>query len=83
MTQPKWVVLEATLQDDYTIDLRFADGTHGVFDLKPLLNDTYYSALASLPLFLNGRAECGTVVWDNDIDIAPELLYNKCRFVTH
>ena len=79
MTQPKWVVLVATPRDDDTIDLRFADGTHGVFDLQPLLNDTYYSTLALLPLFLNGHVECGTVVWDNDIDIAPELLYEKCR----
>ena len=81
MTQPHWVVLQATPRNDYTIDLQFADGTHGVFDLRPLLDDTYYSALASLPLFLSGHAECGTVVWDNDLDIAPEFLYDQCRIL--
>lgn len=79
MAQPNWVVLEAVPQPDYTIALKFADGTRGVFDLNPLLSDTYYAPLSALPLFLSGRADCGTVVWDNDMDIAPELLYEGCR----
>ena len=79
MTQPKWVVQQATPRDDYTIDLQFADGTRGVFDLSPFLDDAYYSALTSLPMFLSGHAECGTVVWDNDLDIAPEFLYENFR----
>ena len=60
-------------------DLVFADGMRGVFDLRPLLADRYYAPLSQLPLFMTARAECGTVVWDEDRDIAPELLYENCR----
>lgn len=79
MPQPNWVVLEATPHSDYTLDLVFADGMRGVFDLRPLLADRYYAPLSQLPLFMTARAECGTVVWDEDRDIAPELLYENCR----
>ncbi len=27
--------------------------------------------------FLTAKADCGTVVWDDDIDIAPEHLYES------
>lgn len=79
MSQPNWVVLEATPHSDYTLDLVFADGMRGVFDLRPLLADRYYAPLSQLSLFMTARAECGTVVWDEDRDIAPELLYENCR----
>ena len=29
----------------------------------------------NLSFFLCAKAECGTVVWDDDVDIAPEHLY--------
>ncbi len=78
MIQPKWVVLDAIPHNDYTIELSFADGTRGSYDAKPLLRDRFFSELESLPLFLTGHVECGTVVWDNDLDIAPEHLYEQC-----
>lgn len=78
MTQPNWVVLEVTPHEDHTLDLRFADGTTGTFDMHPLLEDEYYAPLSALPLFMTARIECGTVAWSNELDIAPELLYEKC-----
>lgn len=75
MPVPKWVVREAIPHDDYTIDLVFADGQHKVYDATPLLEESFYSSLRQLPRFLAARVECGTVVWDDDVDIAPEGLY--------
>lgn len=75
MAQPKWVVKEARPRKDYIIDLVFADGTAGSFDARALLGEPFYSPLASLPLFLSGHVECGTVVWGDEVDIAPEILY--------
>lgn len=77
MAQPKWVVKEARPQEDYKIQLVFADGLTGCFDALPLLDEAFYSPLRSLPLFLSGHVECGTVVWGNEVDIAPELLYES------
>ena len=77
MATPRWVVREATAHSDYTIDLVFADGQHKRFDASPLLEESFFAPLKQLPRFLAARVECGTVVWGDDIDIAPESLYEQ------
>ncbi len=78
MGQPCWVVVEVIPCSDYTLKLSFADGKKGVFDFAPLLEEGYYAPLSQLSLFMSARAEYGTVVWDDDRDVAPELLYDGC-----
>lgn len=34
-----------------------------------------YSSLRNIGFFMKAKASCGTVIWDDDIDIAPEHLY--------
>lgn len=75
MKTPVWVVKEMQAKDDYTLLLTFADGTRKVYDARPLLGKAVYSQLKSLAFFLRAKAECGTVVLNDDIDIAPEHLY--------
>lgn len=77
MSKPKWTVKEAVPQKDYTIDLVFADGQHKVYDAAPLLEMEVFAPLKSLSLFLAAKIECGTVVWSDELDIAPEHLYEK------
>lgn len=77
MSVPKWSVIKATPNRDYTIDLVFADGQRKVFDATPLFDESFYAPLRKLPLFLAARVECGTVVWGDDLDIAPENLYEQ------
>lgn len=77
MSVPKWTVLKATPNRDYTVDLVFADGQHKIFDATSLLDEPFYAPLKKLQLFLTARAECGTVIWDDDLDIAPENLYER------
>lgn len=79
MATSRWVVLEVIPHSDFTLSLSFADGKQGVFDMTPLLERPYYMPLANLPLFMTARAECGTVIWEDDRDIAPELLYENCH----
>lgn len=75
MRTPYWVVREARAKADYTLELTFADGARRIYDARPLLEKAIYSQLRSLPFFLRARAECGTVVWSDEVDIAPEHLY--------
>ena len=75
MSLPEWNVLDATPRNDYTLLLTFQNGQKKVYDARPLLSKPIYSCLLSLPLFLSARVECGTVVWSDDCDIAPEHLY--------
>ena len=75
MNSPKWVVKEVQPKEDYTLFLTFADGTKKVYNARPLLEKAIYSQLKNLSFFLCAKPECGTVVWDDDVDIAPEHLY--------
>ena len=75
MKNPVWVVKEVQPKADYTLLLTFADGSKKVYNARPLLNKSIYSSLNNPAFFLRAKAECGTVVWNDDIDIAPEHLY--------
>ena len=75
MREPKWVVKNAKPKSDYTIELEFTDGVRRVFDASPLLKEPFFARLKELPFLLMARAEYGTVVWTEEIDIAPERLY--------
>ncbi len=75
MTTPKWIVREVEPRGDYTLLLTFANGEKKVYNAHPLLSKPIYSQLNSLPFFLGAKVECGTVVWNDEIDIAPEHLF--------
>ena len=75
MSLSEWIVVDVIARDDYTLLLTFQSGERRVYDARPLLLKPIYSRLGSLSFFLSARAECGTVVWSDDVDIAPEHLY--------
>lgn len=81
MSTPAWVVKDVQPNADYTLLLTFADGVRRVYDARPLLEKPIYAQLKSLPFFLSAKAECGTVVWSDDVDIAPEHLYDHSHIV--
>lgn len=75
MNNPVWVVKEVQPKKDYTLLITFADGTRRIYNARPLLDKTVYARLKSTAFFLQAKVNCGTVVWNDDIDIAPEHLY--------
>ena len=78
MNDPRWVVTSVTPHSDYTLDLVFADGKQGTFDFSPLLDRRYYASLVNPGLFKQAHVEGDTVVWNDNIDVAPEILYDEC-----
>ena len=68
-------VVEAKANDDFSLDLRFADGCVKRFDVKPYLNLGIFSELQDLDYFKQVSVAYGTVQWPNDQDISPETLY--------
>ena len=76
---PVWSVRKAEPHNDYTITLTFQDGSVRLYDAKPLLALAIYEPLRNPGFFMQARAECGTVVWNDDVDIAPEHLYEASR----
>ncbi len=75
MRSPVWVVKDVQPKENYILHLTFADGTKKVYNARPLLEKAIYSPLKDLAVFLCAKAEYDTVVWNDDIDIAPEHLY--------
>ena len=78
MPNPCWCVVDVMPQKDYTLLLTFEDGKKGLYDAAQLLKEEIFEPLKSLPVFLSAHAEDGTVVWNGDLDIAPEYLYENC-----
>lgn len=61
---------------DYTLLLTFTDGSKRIYDAKPLLGRKFYTKLNDINFFMKAKADCGTVAWNDDIDIAPENVYH-------
>ncbi len=61
--------------EDYTLRLTFNNGEIRCFDMRPYLNLPVYRRLQNLGFFALAHTDYGTVVWPDEIDIAPETLY--------
>jgi hypothetical protein len=69
---------------DYRLQLTFADGVTGELDFKTKIvgRGGVFKPLEDLNLFQQVRVdlEVGTIVWPNDVDFDPDVLYSE---VTH
>lgn len=79
MKNPAWVVKDVTAKEDYTLLITFTGGEQRIYNARPLLEKAIYSPLKNLAFFLGAKADCGTVIWNDDVDIAPEHLYECSR----
>ena len=68
-------VLAAKANDDFTLDLKFSDGSVKRFDMKPYLDYEVFQELKNLNYFQQVSVAFGTVTWPHDQDIAPETLF--------
>jgi uncharacterized protein DUF2442 len=68
-------VLAAKANDDFTLDLKFSDGSLKRFDMKPYLDYEVFQELKNLDFFKQVSVAFGTVNWPHDQDIAPETLF--------
>ena len=72
-------VIEARYVGQYTIWLRFEDGTEGEIDLSRELDGPVFEPLKDQAYFgtFQVNPETGTIEWPNHADFAPEFLYEK------
>jgi hypothetical protein len=61
--------------NDYTLDLKFSDGSVKRFDVKPYLKYEVFQELKDLGYFKQVALAFGTVQWPHEQDIAPETLF--------
>ena len=74
------IVTKATPQANYRMRVEFDTGEQGVFDCAYLLSDSFWKPLEDENFFRKGHAECGTIVWDDVIDVAPESVWERTKF---
>ena len=74
-------VVEVRYLRDYTLWLRFEDGSSGEVDIKPSLKGPVFEPLRDIEFFKQVRIdpEIGTIVWPNGADVAPETLYERLQ----
>ena len=72
-------VVEARHVRDFTLWLKFEDGTEGEVDLSGELRGPVFEPLRDLEYFRRFvvSPDLGTVSWPNGADFAPEFLYDK------
>jgi hypothetical protein len=79
------LLIDAKPLGGYVVSVRFEDGTAADVDLsylteyggvfEPLKDPAYFARLRA-------DAEAGTIVWPNDVDVAPETLYGHAKRLT-
>lgn len=77
MNTPVWVVKEVVPQENYSLRLTFADGSKRIYNARSLLNKAIFADLRSLAFFLTANVSGDTVIWNDDVDIAPDHLYES------
>ena len=70
-----WIVTHVEPQKDYTLILTFITGEKKKYDALPLLEKAIYAPLKNHAFFLKAKVVGDTVAWNDDIDNAPEHLY--------
>jgi hypothetical protein len=72
-------VEEARYMGEFTVHIRFSDGTEGDVDLGEELYGEIFEPLKDQTLFaqVSVHPEFHTLAWPNGADFAPEFLYEK------
>jgi hypothetical protein len=74
----KYTVVDAHYLHDYQIAMTFEDGKHGIVDLSEYTKrGGVFANFGHIDYFKNFTIDYGTLVWDGEVDIAPERLYEK------
>lgn len=70
-------ILKAEVRGPHHLELSFNDGARAVVNVEPLLSGLVFEPLRDPSFFARAALDpvCGTVVWPNGADFAPESLY--------
>ena len=74
-------LVDARHVSNYTLRIRFDDGTEGEVNLSGELEGEVFSPLRDVAFFLKFEIhpEFHTLAWPNGADFAPEFLYERVR----
>jgi hypothetical protein len=70
-------VKEVKPLSDYLLLLKFENQEEKIFDVKPYLEIGKFQELKDENLFKSVKVCFDSIEWDNQLDLDPELLYQK------
>ena len=71
-------VKKVEVVDDYKLIITFINNQIKIFDVKPYLNDKFWSRLSNYEIFKNVKVSGGSITWlDEEIDFCPDEVYEK------
>jgi len=70
-------VKEVKPLEDYNLLLKFENNEEKIFDVKPYLDVGKFQELKDKNLFKSVKICFDSIEWDNELDLDPELLYQK------
>lgn len=77
MKKPKWTVTDVQPHLDHTMTVVFITGEKKLVDMRSKLEYPIYKKLKNVSFFMQAHVAFNTVLWNDDIDIAPETLYEE------
>ena len=75
-------IIKAEYLKEYSILLNFDNGEKGIVDLKAtIFNDhrKIFEPLREVEFFKKFSLDSWTIVWENELDLAPEFLYELTK----
>jgi hypothetical protein len=70
-----WDVVEVVPNDDYSLSVRFKDGTQGVVRLSQEQLTGVLEPLRNRTFFQKVFIDHGAVAWPGEIELAPDAMY--------
>jgi len=77
-------VINAEIKNDYKIYVEFNNGTKGTIDFKKIIEEDHREIIKELldkDLFKTVKVNLNTLCWDNDVDFAPDYLYDQLGII--
>ena len=68
-------VVAVRANENFSLDLKFSDGSFRRFDVKPYLDFGVFTELKDPQYFNQVKIAFGTVQWPHEQDISPDTLY--------
>ena len=75
-------VINAELKNDYRISVEFNNGIRGLIDFRNILEEDHREVIRELlnkELFRTVKVNLNTLCWDNNVDFAPDYLYEQAE----
>jgi hypothetical protein len=74
---PIWTVKSVKALENYKLLITFEQNIKKIFDMRPYLQYSMYKPLEDITLFNSVSTNGQTAVWNDEIDIAPETLFEN------